>query len=221
MAEIKCPKCGTVFSIDDKEYDSIVKSIRDEEFNKSLEEKLSYERDKNKKDLELLKIKESSEAQRKLDQLEKQILSLKNELNLKDSENKLALQKAVAEKEKEIDRLNNALLSQKNEEQARLKEKDEQIQFYKDLKTKMSTKLVGETLEQHCLNKFNEIRTTAFPNAYFEKDNNAISGSKGDFIFRDYTDQKVEYISIMFEMKNENDETATKHKNKLSSFYTP
>ena len=214
MAEIKCPKCGTVFSIDDKEYDSIVKSIRDEEFNKSLEEKLSYERDKNKKDLELLKIKESSEAQRKLGQLEKQILSLKNELNLKDSENKLVLQKAVAEKEKEIDRLNNALLSQKNEEQARLKEKDEQIQFYKDLKTKMSTKLVGETLEQHCLNKFNEIRTTAFPNAYFEKDNDASSGSKGDFIFRDYTDQKVEYISIMFEMKNENDETATKHKNK-------
>ena len=213
MPEIKCPKCGTVFSIDEKEYDSIVKTIRDNEFEKSLKERLDFEQQKNAQNIELMKQKEKNDALLREKKYEEEIASLKNQLNIKDAESKLSLQKAVSDKEKEIDRLNNQLLVQKNEQVERLKEKDAQIEFYKDLKTRMSTKLVGETLEQHCLSEFNKIRMGAFPNAYFEKDNDARSGSKGDFIFRETTEEGAELISIMFEMKNENDETATKHKN--------
>ena len=213
MAEIKCPKCGTVFSIDEKEYDSIVKTIRDDEFEKSLKQRLDLEAAKNIQNIELVKQQEKNNALQRERKLEEEISSLKNSLNLKNAESELALQKAVSEKEKEIDRLNNALLVQKNEEANRLKEKDAQIEFYKDLKTRMSTKLVGETLEQHCMIEFNKIRMSAFPSAYFEKDNDARTGSKGDFIFKENTEEGAELISIMFEMKNENDETSTKHKN--------
>ena len=155
----------------------------------------------------------SREKEEKINQLEKQIFSLKDEIRVKEAENAVNLQKKLNEKDMEIGRLSNDLLAQKNAEQARLKEKDEQIAFYRDLKAKMSTKLVGETLEQHCQIQFNQIRMTAFPKAYFEKDNDAKTGSKGDFIFKEATDEGAELISIMFEMKNENDETATKHKN--------
>ena len=154
MPEIKCPKCGTVFSIDEKEYDSIVKTIRDNEFEKSLKQRLDLEAAKNLQNIELVKQQEKNEALLREKKLQDEISSLKNSLNLKNAESELALQKAVSEKEKEIDRLNNALLVQKNEESNRLKEKDAQIEFYKDLKTRMSTKLVGETLEQHCMINF-------------------------------------------------------------------
>lgn len=213
MPEIKCPKCQTVFSIDEKEYDSIVKTIKDAEFEKALRDRLALEEQKNKQNLELVKEQQKRESLENQKNLEKQIEILKGQLKNKETESELKIEKALSEKEKEIDRLNNALLVQKNEEQVRLKEKDEQIKFYKDLKAKMSTKLVGETLEQHCLIEFNRIRMSAFPNAYFEKDNDARTGSKGDFIFKENTETGAELISIMFEMKNESDETATKHKN--------
>ena len=213
MPEIKCPNCGKIFSIDEKEYDSILKTIKNEEFNKALNERLSLEHEKQEQALKLVKEQSKSESIEQINKLEKQIDSLKAELKLKDSQGELNIQKAINEKDKEIDRLNNQLLSQKSEEQRLLKEKDTQIEFYRDLKARLSTKLVGETLEQHCLTQFNQIRMTAFPNAYFEKDNDAKTGSKGDFIFKENTDQGAELISIMFEMKNENDETATKHKN--------
>lgn len=249
MKEIKCPKCQTVFTIDENEYASIVKQVKDNEFNHELETRIRIEKEKNAKDIELAKAQErqnslnqinelqnriealksklesadkdkkiavnenAREKDEKIVELEKQISSLKDEIRVKEAENALKLQKTVNEKESEIDRLNNDLLAQKNAEQIRLKEKDAQIEFYKDLKTRMSTKLVGETLEQHCQIQFNQIRMTAFPKAYFEKDNDAKTGSKGDFIFRENTDAGAELISIMFEMKNENDETATKHKN--------
>ena len=213
MPEIKCPNCGTLFSIDEKEYDSILKTVKDAEFNKALNDRLALEHEKQIRDLKLTEEKTKAQSLEKVNNLEKEIESLKGQLKLKDSESELKIQKAVNDKEKEIDRLNNALLAQKNEEQVRLKEKDAQIEFYKDLKARMSTKLVGESLEQHCLTQFNQIRMTAFPNAYFEKDNDAKTGSKGDFIFKENTEQGAELISIMFEMKNENDETATKHKN--------
>ena len=213
MPEIKCPKCQTVFSIDEKEYDSIVKTIKDAEFEKALRDRLALEEQKNKQNLELVKEQQKRESLESQKNLEKQIEILKGQLKNKETESELKIEKALSEKEKEIDRLNNALLVQKNEEQVRLKEKDEQIKFYKDLKAKMSTKLVGETLEQHCLIEFNRIRMSAFPNAYFEKDNDTRTGSKGDFIFKENTETGAELISIMFEMKNENDETATKHKN--------
>ena len=213
MPEIKCPKCGTIFSIDEKEYDSILKTVKDAEFNKTLNERLALEHEKQLRDLKLTEEKAKAESLEKVSNLEKEIEILKGKLNLKDSESELKIQKAINDKDKEIDHLKNELLSQKNQEQVRLKEKDAQIEFYKDLKMRMSTKLVGESLEQHCLTQFNQIRMTAFPNAYFEKDNDAKTGSKGDFIFKENTDQGAELISIMFEMKNENDETATKHKN--------
>ena len=260
MKEIKCPKCGTVFTIDESEYNSIVKQVRDDEFEKSLNERLAMEKEKNQKDIELAKQNEKlnaearikkleeeilklnekvssaekdkalavNEANRinndKINELNQQIISLRNDIKLKDANAKLEIQQAVNAKDKEIDRLQNDLASQKNAEQLHikdlnerhailLKDKDAQIEFYKDLKTRMSTKLVGETLEQHCLTQFNQIRMTAFPNAYFEKDNDARTGSKGDFIFKENTEQGAELLSIMFEMKNENDETATKHKN--------
>ena len=126
---------------------------------------------------------------------EKQLLALQSQLDSLKSAQELKEKQLLAER----DRL--------------LKSKDEEIAYYKDLKTRMSTKMVGETLEQHCEIEFNSIRTRAYPHAYFEKDNDARSGSKGDFIFRDYDTDGTEYISIMFEMKNEMDETATKHKN--------
>ena len=213
MPEIKCPKCGTVFSIDEKEYDSILKTVKDAEFNKTLNERLSLEHEKQLRDLKLTEEKAKADSLQKVSNLEKEIEILKGKLNLKDSESELKIQKAINDKDKEIDHLKNELLSQRNQEQLRLKEKDAQIEFYKDLKMRLSTKLVGESLEQHCLTQFNQIRMTAFPNAYFEKDNDAKTGSKGDFIFKENTDQGAELISIMFEMKNENDETATKHKN--------
>ena len=158
------------------------------------------------------------------------IEELKSKLQNSETERRLAVTEAVQEKEKELSQkateitelksqLSNKETERELKEQAlqkeyedKLKLKDEQIEYYKDFKARQSTKMVGESLEQHCLNQFNSLRMTAFPNAYFEKDNDARSGSKGDFIFREEVDG-VEFISIMFEMKNEMDETATKHKN--------
>lgn len=158
------------------------------------------------------------------------IEALKARLNNSETEKQLAVseavrekEKAVSEKETEIASLKNRLSSLETESalkqqslhreyESKLKQKDELIEYYKDFKARQSTKMIGESLEQHCLNQFNALRMTAFPQAYFEKDNDARSGSKGDFIFREARDG-VEFISIMFEMKNEMDETATKHKN--------
>ena len=213
MPEIKCPNCGKIFSIDEKEYESIVKTIKDTEFEKTLNQRLALEEQKNKQNLELVKEQQKRESLEKEKNLEKQIETLKGQLNLKDSENELKIQKALNEKDREIDKLNNALLAQKNQEQVLLKQKEEEIRFYKDFKARMSTKMVGESLEQHCHDEYNKFGRAAFPNASFEKDNDARSGSKGDFIFREKTSEGAELLSIMFEMKNENDETATKHKN--------
>ena len=184
-----------------------------------------------KTSLELEKTKAKAESDKEIAALKQQNATLQEKLNNNDSATKLKITEADArnkellnDKDKEILALKNELNSSKqnaalqisslkqqhNEE---LRVKDEQIAFYKDLKAKMSTKLVGETLEQHCLTQFNQIRMSAFPKAYFEKDNDASSGSKGDFIFKEDTEAGAELISIMFEMKNENDTTATKHKN--------
>ena len=156
---------------------------------------------------------------------------LNEKLRQADAEKKLAVQEAVAaqeragfQKDRELLELQGRIermesehrLEQKrleDEQAIALRQKDEEIAYYRDMKARLSTKMVGETLEQHCEMEFNRLRMTAFPYAYFEKDNDAREGSKGDFIFRDYDENGVEYISIMFEMKNEMDETATKHKN--------
>lgn len=137
---------------------------------------------------------------------ESEVEKLETELKNTETEHKLAMNEAVNE-------IKQQLTEEKAAHEADNKAKDEQIEYYKDFKAKQSTKMVGESLEQHCLTQFNQIRMTAFPRAYFEKDNDAKSGSKGDFIYREEDEDGIEILSIMFEMKNEMDTTATKHKN--------
>jgi len=256
MQEIKCPKCGEVFQVDESGYAAIVKQIRDREFQKEV-----YEREQQfKAHLQTLEKDRQLAIKNAVGEKDAEIAQLKAQLNANAQNNKLSVSEAVAVKEKEITALEARLaayemekrlavsevvfkterqLAAKNEElikltnqiestekeiqlreqtikasyEEKLKIKDGQIEFYRDLKAKQSTKMIGETLEQHCAIEFNRLRATAFRNAYFEKDNDARTGSKGDFIFREFDDEGTEFISIMFEMKNEADETATKHKN--------
>ncbi len=263
MNEIKCPNCGTVFQIDEVDYQSIVKQIRDTEFNREVRlREEQFEKDKDNliklntasvkeqyseliknKDVEISDLKNQiknndskvadtirlkeiemrSESQKELSKLNEQIIDLKSKLKMKDTENELKVKDVMDKKERDIINLRNQIESDKNNYllkektikesyEEKIKDKDEQIAYYKDFKARQSTKMIGESLEQHCSVEFNRLRPL-FKNAYFEKDNDVKSGSKGDFIFRDYDDDGVEVVSIMFEMKNEADETATKHKN--------
>jgi len=213
MSEIKCPKCGTTFKVDDSSYADILSQVRSAEFENELHERLKESEKQAAADKELALAKSAAEIER-----------LKSELKAAETEKELAIAKALAPVEKERDQLANDLKTKANEAQLRetsivaqykgaLKLKDDEIQQLKDMKAKLSTKMIGETLEQHCQNSFNQIRMAAFPNAYFEKDNDARTGSKGDYIFRECDEAGNEIISIMFEMKNENETTATKHKN--------
>ena len=237
MAEIKCPKCGTSFKVDESGYAEILKQVRNEEFSKDLAEREHLLMEKHRNQIELLKKQSETEIAKDLNKKEQEIAKvrekalieinkLKAQIATSEAENRLAISEAVNQAEKERDRFKNDLLlaneKAKNAEanlkekyEAQLKSKDEQIDYYKDLKTKMSTKMVGETLEQHCETEFNKLRPYAFQRAYFKKDNaiSKASGSKGDYIFRDYDEDGNEIISIMFEMKNENETTSTKHKN--------
>jgi hypothetical protein len=181
--------------------------------------------DSSDQDKQLEVYSTSAKLKEAISEKDRQLLELKSKLELLDKEKTIENQKALSEKEKELQALKNKIeleKQQKELEKSSLKEtyekelkmKDEAIAYYKDLKAKLSTKMVGETLEQHCENEFNRIRSTAFPKATFGKDNDARSGSKGDYIYRETDENGVEIISIMFEMKNENDTTATKKKNK-------
>ena len=223
MNEIKCPNCGTIFQIDESDYASIVKQVRDSEFNKeiNLRDK-EYQKDKENS-IKLVQIELEKKYSDEINKKELTITNLQNELKLKDTNQELVLKNALSEKEKEIDVLNNKLensnntyllkeKSLKEQYEDKIKSKDEQIAYYKDFKARQSTKMIGESLEQHCNNEFNKLRPL-FGNVYFEKDNDIKTGSKGDFIFREYDEDGIEIISIMFEMKNEADETSSKHKN--------
>ena len=237
MQKIKCPNCGEVFAVDESGYAQIVQQVRDKEFEKELRRRETELAGKQESDLRLLKLEQKQEYDRllsaketELQNRERTIMELRARISGTETEKKLAVAEVVGEKEKELSEKSTEIAALKNQlaskaaehelkEQAlqkqyeeKLKMKDEQIEYYKDFKARQSTKMIGESLEQHCLNQFNTLRMTAFPNAYFEKDNDARTGSKGDFIFREAVDG-VEFISIMFEMKNEMDETATKHKN--------
>ncbi len=260
MNQIKCPKCGEVFKIDETAYAAIVKQVRDSEFQSELEsrEKL-FETEKNtavklaKAEINQEKERSVSELNRTIEHLKSQIESdkkdrdielkdivsekdreierLKAQISANEKDKTIEISKAIAEKDREIAEKESNIAELKGEIKsaqkdieikektlkaefdAQLKAKDETIEFYKDLKTRMSTKMVGETLEQHCEIEFNKLRATGFQNAYFEKDNDARTGSKGDYIFKESTADGIEFISIMFEMKNEMDTTATKKKN--------
>lgn len=238
MQEIKCPNCGTVFQVDESEYAQILRQVRDDEFKKELEYRAKDLAEKKETDLKLVRMEQEKKLgeiitskDSELAKKDRMIEQLKMQIAGEKTERELAVSKAVQQKEKELSekqteitklkgQISNTAAQSKLREQSmktqyedRLKLKDEQIEYYKDFKARQSTKMVGESLEQHCMNQFNSIRMTAFPNAYFEKDNDARSGSKGDFIFREAGTDGTEFISIMFEMKNEMDETATKHKN--------
>lgn len=228
MSELKCPHCGTVFTVDDTELASIISQVRQSEFDREINERLAEVKEHMSKEhaLELtaqandvrLKTKEEYEDQindlkDKLSENENRIRDLKSRLDGSSDRQRIAVLEATQKIEDEKHKLENSLQQEREKNRLELKAKDDLIGYYKDLKARMSTKMVGESLERHCEDEFNRIRMTAFPNAYFEKDNDAVSGSKGDFIFREADDNGVEIISIMFEMKNEMDETATKHKN--------
>lgn len=263
MNEIKCPKCGSMFKIDEQNYNSILKQIRDQEFYSELKNREQQFENEKKSAITIAKNEIDKTMNEKINSLNLEILKLKNELKTKDelqssiltntkinTENqykdeinklnltiskleqdikyndtihKSKIDEIVSQKEKNITDLKNKIeldgkeyklkeQSLKDNYENKLKTKDEMIAYYKDLKAKQSTKMIGESLEKHCYAEFNKLRPL-FKNAYFEKDNDAKTGSKGDFIFRDYSDGNEEFVSIMFEMKNEADETATKHKN--------
>ena len=224
MNEISCPHCNNAFKIDQAGYADIVKQVRDREFTNQLNERLeSAEREKESA-LDLLRQKTLNEIQSADVEKEKALHNLQAKLREMEVSQKLAVTEAVKQVEQERDEFKNGLeqaqLKKALEEKAleeryqvQLKDREEQIERLKDMKAKLSTKMVGESLEQHCETEFNRIRATAFQKAYFEKDNDASSGSKGDYIFRDMDEDDNEIVSIMFEMKNESDTTATKKKN--------
>lgn len=266
MKELKCPNCGSVFSVDEADYASIVSQVKTQEFDAEIEARLKEIMKQNKLQQEADSMKISQKYQEQLNskeielsQKENEIVKLQARLDGFDQAKQLEMETERAKNKEEIARLKSiieqnksnlqvAVLEERNKVQdilqkkentlielksqidlkqkeatireasikedyeRQLKQKQELVDYYKDLKAKLSTKMIGESLEVHCSNEFNRVRTSMYPNAYFEKDNDASHGSKGDFIFRDYVDN-VEYISMMFEMKNEMDETSTKHKN--------
>ena len=230
MKELKCPKCGNVFTVDESDYADIVNQVKNAEFHAEVDRRLK-EMEKQqalKQQSDILKAEQR--LQNLASEKDAEIIRLKARIDETDSRIRVAVleeqnksKDALQKKEQKIAELKNELTANESKSLERvqslkemydmqLKEKQTQIDYYKDLKTRMSTKMVGETLEQHCSTLFNTTIRPLMPNAYFEKDNNVAEGTKGDFIFRD-KDNGFEYISIMFEMKNENDTTATKHKN--------
>lgn len=252
MKEIKCPKCGEVFQVDESGYAAILKQIRDKEFHKEIEEykahldearenadelvrtqteseykdilsgkdaeisKLKAQIDSLKKDQKLAVAEAVAKKDQEIANNKSKIVELNAQIKSSEKETELAVEKALSDAEKKFrkkeDSLKEDALRIKEELNQQLQDKEKEVEYYKDLKAKLSTKMIGETLEKHCENEFNKIRMTAFPNAYFEKDNDARTGSKGDYIFKE-SENGTEFISIMFEMKNENETTASKHKN--------
>ncbi len=225
MQEIKCPNCGTVFQVDESGFADIVRQVRDEEFNREVRERESLLEEKLTAKLAAGET-EKKLAQKDAEIAEKssQIEKMRADAKAEDAKRRLEITEAVNSIEKERDdlaaklraqeterKLTEASLKERYEERLRLKE--EEIAYYKDFKARQSTKMIGESLEQHCENEFNKLRAIGFQDAYFEKDNDARTGSKGDYIYREIDENGNEIISIMFEMKNENDETATKKKN--------
>jgi hypothetical protein len=253
MKDIVCPKCQSVFNLDQAGFAEILKQVRNNEFEQDLKERLDaaenekkaalalanaelknhYEAQLSQKEQEnaLLRAEAEKKVRESLLEKEKQLIMLQAQLKAAETEKSLAVTQAISQLEKERDALKNTLTTkdlekqnlesnlrqQMQAEETRLlgiiQYKEEEIKQVKDMKMKMSTKMVGESLELHCENEFNKIRSAAFPKAEFSKDNNASSGSKGDYIYREYDENKVEILSIMFEMKNESEGTSSKKKN--------
>ena len=231
MQEIICPNCKKVFKVDEAGFADIVKQVRDHQFEEELRERLDIAEKEKENAIKLAEANITNTLQKDLAKKESELAEIKSKINNAELEKKLAVTEAVNKIEKERDELAGELKSKDTEKQlleTSLKEKyatelktkddiikmkDEEIALRKDMKVKLSTKMIGETLEQHCETEFNKLRATGFQNAYFEKDNDINTGSKGDYVYRESDETGNEIISIMFEMKNEGDETATKKKN--------
>jgi hypothetical protein len=224
MNEIICPHCDKAFKIDEAGYADILKQVRDGDFEKQLHERLALAEKDKLGAVELAKAQLTNQLQQNAANKDAEIQALQAKLAAAGQDKQLAVAQALNTAEKQRDEFKNlydqsqlekrlAEQSLKEKYELQIKEREEMIERLKDFKAKLSTKMVGESLEQHCENEFNRIRATAFPRAYFEKDNDASSGSKGDYIFKDTSEAGTEVVSIMFEMKNEIDNTATKKKN--------
>ena len=224
MQELVCPSCGKAFKIDEAGYAEIIKQVRNSEFNADIRERLEIAESEKQKAVELAEVKIKSELEKISVTKDSEIQNLKAKIQISEVEQKSVMAEALSQIEKERDQLKFTLenaeqkqeLSEnslKERYELQLKDRDDSIERLRDMKSQLSTKMVGETLELHCEVEFNAIRAVAFPNAYFEKDNDSRSGSKGDYIFRDKNEAGIEIISIMFEMKNESDTTKTKKKN--------
>ena len=264
MREIKCPSCGKNFKIDPSNFDQLLTQIKNEEFNKQIEERLHLAKKEKNKEIELIKTELKLEMIKEKKEMEKTIISLQSKLNLIDKDKLNELNSLRNESEKKINNLNTKIeklnneiknqaetlelskekeiinaLSKVEEEKVELrislekikqekndsekalekryqeiiKERDLKITDLRDMQLKLSTKMQGETLEKHCENEFNKIRSTGFQTSIFEKDNDSSTGSKGDYIFREFDNENLEIISIMFEMKNESQNSTNKKKN--------
>ena len=213
MKELKCPHCGNVFTVDESDYAALLNQVKNSEFERELSRRIH-------------ELEQNQQAQRTADQarwqaeqakhqteLQLQLQSLQSQLQQAEQQKELAVAQVRQKATESYMKKEQELAEAKTQWAEQLKAAQEQIAYYKDLKLRQSTKMIGETLEIHCSTLFNQLIRPLMPNAYFEKDNEVVEGTKGDFVFRDKSEDGVEYISIMFEMKNENDETATKHKN--------
>jgi hypothetical protein len=224
MHEIICPHCATAFKIDEVSYADILKQVRDSDFDKQLHDRLELASKDKDNAVALITSKALSESLIESAKNEAEIQGLRARIDTFEISKKLEMTEALSAVEKERDELKNSLalaelgkqLSEKSLEdkfQTQIKDRDSEIERLSEMKARLSTKMVGESLELHCENQFNRIRSAAFPRALFEKDNDARTGSKGDYIFKDRNDDDLEIVSIMFEMKNENDHTVNKKKN--------
>ena len=212
MKELKCPQCGCTFSVDEADYALLLNQVKYSEFESELAHRLHEIEQNRQAQQQAEQARLAAEQKASQAQMQIQLQSLQAQLQQAEQNKQLAVAQVRQQATEAYMRKEQELASVRTQMDAQLKSAQEQIAYYKDLKLRLSTKMVGETLEQHCATEFARIRPL-FPNAYFEKDNEVVEGTKGDFVFRDSSDDGVEYISIMFEMKNENDETATKHKN--------
>ena len=224
MKELKCPKCGNIFSVDEADYAVLLNQVKNSEFEAELARRL-HELEQNQQarqqaeiaKAEAEKARQQAEQRLQLQTLQAQIAALQARIQQADQQKDLAVAQVRQQATEAYMRKEQELTAVRSQMDAQLKALEEKLAYYKDMKIRLSTKMVGETLEQHCYNEFTRI-SPLFPHADFHKDNDSVVGddgraTKGDFIFRDSSEDGVEYISIMFEMKNENDDTASKHRN--------
>ena len=221
--EIKCPHCGVAFPVDQTNFASIIKQVRDSEFEAELHARLEEAGRAKATEIKLAQAEIAAKLEAEKTKQAQEIEKLKSEIKSAETSKELEVTKATAELKQKVEALAAELkikdaekltteANLKHLHQVELAAKDKEVELYRDFKTRQSTKMIGESLEKHCEYEFNSIRATAYPNAYFEKDTDAKSGSQGDYIFRDYVDD-IEILSIMFEMKNEADATEKKKKN--------